>query len=373
MTLKQLDTLLENERKSRAYEVYLHVRSRVMDMLSKDGDGATTPSEYWKEEIKGFEYMFDASPLIVNRLREHCYHLTGVHSYVYRGHHAHKKGAFAGKLDSLRKLDPKSELFVPESPELGGFGHDLNGALVNIDTLKFYESLIAMNKGGLLEPLRNSNDGRKIVVEIGGGWGGFAYQMKTLLPDICYVIIDLPQTLLFSAVYLMTLFPDSRTFIYGDVSSDGMSEDMNSYDFIFLPHYSINEKILPNIDLTINMVSFQEMTDEQILDYVKWSWQGSSPYLYSHNRGRSPHNTQISSDVDTLIGKGYEPKEIEVLPVPYTVLNLPADSKAAFRTNPREMAKVIIKKALTPAKKVLLNSVHNYRHVIWRRRESFCE
>ncbi|MEA3226268.1 MAG: hypothetical protein U9Q07_09985, partial [Planctomycetota bacterium] len=199
MKLQQIDSFLESERQSKAYEIYGRVRERVIDMLSKGREGATIPSEYWKEEVKGFEYMLDASPLIINRLREHSYHLTGVHSYVYRGHHAHKKGAFAGKLQALRKLDPNGDLFVPESPELGGFGHDLDGGLVNIDTLKFYESLIAMNKGGLLEPLQKQPDDRKVVVEIGAGWGGFAYQMKTLLPDMCYVIIDLPQTMLFSA------------------------------------------------------------------------------------------------------------------------------------------------------------------------------
>lgn len=367
MKVRQIDTFLESERQSRAYEVYLRVRERVLDMLAKGREGSAAPSDYWKEEVRGFEYMLDASPLIINRLREHCYHLTGVHSYVYRGHHAHKKGEFAAKLNALRKLDPEGKLFVPESAELGGFGHDLDGGLVNIDTLKFYESLIAMDKGGLLEPLRDGREERKIVVEIGAGWGGFAYQMKTILPDICYVIVDLPQTLLFSAVYLMTLFPESRAFMYGDPAPD----DMRSYDFVFLPHYSISEKILPKIDLTINMVSFQEMTGEQVLDYVKWSWQNRSPYLYSHNRGRSPHNTQLSSDVDTLISKGYEPREVRVLPVPYTVLNLPGDSKAVFRSNPRDMAKVIIKKALAPAKKVLPNSVHNYRHVVWRRQDSF--
>jgi putative sugar O-methyltransferase len=344
-----------------------------MEMLSEESESSTVPSEYWKEEIKGFEYMFDASPLIVNRLREHCYHLTGVHSYVYRGHHAHKKGMFAEKLNSLRELDPTGELFVPESPELGGFGHNLDGALVNIDTLKFYESLIAMNKGGLLEPLRDSHGGRKIVVEIGGGWGGFAYQMKSLLPDTCYVIVDLPQTLLFSAVYLMTLFPDSRSFIYGDSLSSGISEDLNSYDFIFLPHFSINQNILPNIDLTINMVSFQEMTDEQVLDYVRWSWQCGSPFLYSHNRGKSPHNTQLSSDVDSLISRGYTKEEVKVLPIPYTVLGNPGGQKTSFRSDPKEMAKIIIKKALTPAKKAFSSSIHDYRHIAWHRREVFSE
>ena len=52
--------------------------------------------------------------------------------------------------------------------------------------------------------------GRKLVWEIGAGWGGFAYQFKTLFPDVTYVIVDLPELFLFSATYLMTLFPEAK-------------------------------------------------------------------------------------------------------------------------------------------------------------------
>ena len=106
------------------------------------------------------------------------------------------------------------DLFVPESPSLGGFGFEIDGNLVNIDTLKYYEALLAMKKGGLLKRLEGN--GRKIVIEIGGGWGGFVYVLKKLFPDIIYVIVDLPQTLLFSSVYLMSLFPNQ--FLSSDVS-----------------------------------------------------------------------------------------------------------------------------------------------------------
>ncbi len=88
---------------------------------------------------------------------------------------------------------------MPESPRLGGFGHRLDGDLVNIDTLKFYECLIALDRCQVLSELREV-DRRVTVVEIGAGWGGLAYQFKTLFPNTTYVIVDLPPTLLFSIV-----------------------------------------------------------------------------------------------------------------------------------------------------------------------------
>jgi hypothetical protein len=88
----------------------------------------------------------------------------------------------ANKLALLRQKESKG-LLVPELPLLGGFGFTIDGDLYNLDTLKFYECLIALQKAGLLGDLTAEQNDRKIVVEIGGGWGGFAYQLKTLFTD----------------------------------------------------------------------------------------------------------------------------------------------------------------------------------------------
>ena len=58
---------------------------------------------------------------------------------------------------------------MPESLRFGGFGHRLDGDLVNIGTLKFYERLIALDRCQVLTELREV-DRRVTVVEIGAGW-----------------------------------------------------------------------------------------------------------------------------------------------------------------------------------------------------------
>jgi hypothetical protein len=65
------------------------------------------------------------------------------------------------------------------------------------------------------------------------------------------------------------------------------------------------------------MVSFQEMTDAQVTAYVERAQALNCPFLYSLNRDRSSYNPEIGS-VSEIISRFYWPREIAVLPVPYT-------------------------------------------------------
>lgn len=362
----KLNDLITQTTDQLGYQNYKKILPQILAMMEESWQGEALPSSYWQEELEGFDYMFDASPLIVAKLREHCYHLTGLRSYEYRGHHAHKSQAFANKLAALRKLDSRG-LFVPESAVLGGYGHEIDGQLVNLDTLKFYESLIAMDHGGVLEPLRIGS-GHKVVVEIGAGWGGFGYQLKSLCKGLTYVIIDLPPTLLFSSVYLSTAFPDAKVFVYGDGNLEDAMKSIHEYDFVFLPHFLIPQLRIPKIDLAVNMISFQEMTTDQVESYVDWLSKNGCPQIYSHNRGRSPHNTQLS-DVTDLLKHRYNLSEVMLLPVPYTVLNMPNSGSEAEKVvlpkDNKAIARFLLANALRPAKKKLIGpSLADYRHMI---------
>ena len=307
--------------------------------------------------------MLDASPLIIEKLRHHCYHLTGVRVFDYRGHHTHQREAFARKLQVLRQQDD-SNLLVSESPLLGGFGHLIDGALFNVDTLKYYESLIALSKAGLLAQFRaNSGKGKKVVMEIGAGWGGFAYQFKTLCPNITYIIIDLPQTLLFSAVYLRTLFPSASVLTYGDGPMATLLKDYKSYDFIFLPHYFLDDIRVEQLDLTINMVSFQEMTTELVDHYVRKVYQLECPNLYSLNRERSRYNSQLTT-VSSVLSRYYDLTRVKVLDVPYTVIDTGPDHG---RVSVRRFVRSFVRKLLRGNQSS--RSIYSYRHLVGIRSE----
>ena len=94
--------------------------------------------------------------------------MTGIWAYNYRSHRDRDLARHRLKLEALHGIG-RPELFVPESPLLGGFGFDVDGSLVNVDTLKFYEVLLALDKGAVLDELGRPGQ-RPIVCEIGAGW-----------------------------------------------------------------------------------------------------------------------------------------------------------------------------------------------------------
>jgi putative sugar O-methyltransferase len=306
----------------------------MLDSPVDDDEGA---SEYWKEEMDGFDYMLDASPLIINKIREHTFHITGIKSYEYRKHHSHMAEQFEKKCKMLHEVDPWG-LFVPEDEILGGFGHDTSYGKVNVDTLKFYETLIGMEKANCFSEIHGKNG---IVVEIGAGWGGFAYQFKKIFPKVTYVIVDLPPTMIFSYTYLATCFPDAK-FLVLDSKDNINSYNFSDYDFIFVTNFLFNEIALPYVSLGINMVSFQEMTEQQVMNYLTKLKNMGCNQFYSHNRDKSKHNNQINA-VGICMKRIYKIEEISVLRYQYTDL-----------------------KMKPPGNLISKKSIHDYRHLVGR-------
>src|SRR4029453_3528548 len=171
------------------FAAYQRARDAVLRMKSAAGSGPGSASAYWTGELENIDYMVDATPLIVRKLRHHAYHITNTRPYDYREKGDRRRDFFTARLQALRALGGDG-LLVPEAPTLGGFGFDVDGRLVNGDKLKFYEVLIAMQRGGVLDAVRGLE--RPLVCEIGGGWGGFAYQFKTLFPGSTDGVLDFP-------------------------------------------------------------------------------------------------------------------------------------------------------------------------------------
>lgn len=351
-------SFVEKGKTDREYKNYLEAREQVFIMLDngKIFEEDARPSLYWKHELAGFEYMLDASPLVIEKLRHHCYHISGLRDYDYRPHHGHMAALFERKLRLLQAQDTNN-LGVSENPALGGFGFEIDGALYNLDTLRYYECLLAMDSGTLLNQFRDpERSERKIVVEIGAGWGGFAYQFKTLFPNTTYVIVDFPSTILFSAMYLKTVFPQAKTLFLSGGSDSSPYYPITDYDFVFAPHFAWPRLTFDKPDLLINMVSFQEMTNMQVEQYIKKAADWGVPHLYSMNRDRSRHNKELGT-VSAILNKYYTTDEIRVLQI----------SSSRLPTN-------MLKYYLQPVKRLSSGwlgwpkhkSHHDYRHVIGR-------
>lgn len=303
---------------SSGYQAYTEVRRQAFAMRDREDRAAGSvadPSAYWREELDGFDYMLDAPALVVAKLRHHCYHLTGLRPYDYRT----LKDKAQRKVERRRKQllgTGHPDLVIPEPDLLGGFGFRIDGGLYNVDTLKYNEALIALARGGVLDELRRPGH-RPVVWEIGSGWGGFAYQVKTAVPNATLVLSDFPEVFLFSATYLMTAFPDAKVLFEGSGEDPG-ADGWTDYDFVFVSNTRTAAVQPPHLDLTANMVSFQEMRTDQVEAYVEHAARRGSKALYSLNRERSLYNPELTS-VTTIITDRFETREIAVLEDSYVV------------------------------------------------------
>jgi glycosyltransferase involved in cell wall biosynthesis len=317
---------LRNTPEFRAYE---RVRDAVLRMKIHAAGGVLDPSAYWAEELENIDYLIDASPLIVRKLRHHAFHITSVRPYDYRAKADGRREHFEARLQALRALGG-GPLEVPEPPQLGGFGYDIGGRTFNIDTLKFNEVLVGMQRGGVLDEIRRRP--HPVVCEIGSGWGGFAYQFKTLFPNTTYVMVDFAEIFLFSATYLSVMFPDGRIRFCGTPEQPTL-EGIGDADFVFVPHTLAKQVSTLPLDLMINMVSFQEMTQAQIEEYVAIAAAARSPLLYSFNREKSLLNEQLDR-VSTALSTRYQLTGVPVLDSDYptAMRKPPKPGKAAART-----------------------------------------
>ena len=361
---------LINLRETRLFRDYLEIREWIL-RLKALATPTGVPSAYWREELAGFEYMLDASPLVLEKLRHHSFHLTGLKVYDYRTGKEDRIPKFRAKMAMLESAEGARNLLVPEAPDLGGFGFEIDGALVNIDTLKFWEVMIALDKAAVLGGFRDASPGnndagqRRVVWEIGAGWGGFARSFKVLFPRVSYVIVDLPETMLFSALYLKHMFPEARFYLHetGDTEPDW------SADFLLFAHTDLEIVRPPRLDLVLNMVSFQEMTSEQVSGYVEAAWERGAQCLYSLNRERSFYNTELES-VSQILSRRFWPHEVPVLDLPYTRLPEPATELRTLKVESKGTKKQKKKKA-GKERDIVPKRFNNYRHIVgWRKTES---
>ncbi len=172
-------------------------------------------------------------------------------------------------------LDPRWVYRPPLA--FGEIGELFDGVIVNVDTMKYQAKINAALSVGLLQWLDAKP--RPRILEIGGGYGALAYALHSAFPNSSYTIIDLPECLLFSGIYL-TMSKNAPT-------SWGISP-INS-GFRFVPNYMALDLHEP-FDLVINTFSFAEMRRTQATRYIgmmKSEWLQDRGPFYEFNENAS--------------------------------------------------------------------------------------
>ena len=193
--------------------------------------------------------LWNADRHTISTLRAWCDPLNGAPAPEPAQPSAESLERLLRQVTILRKQNGV-ETLVPEPATLGAWGAVVAGQRHSEETLKFAVATAALKHGAVLTPFRSARN-RRIVWEIGGGWGGFAFHFKTLCPNVTYVITGLPDRLLVSAVYLMTVFPDARWRLQGESDADDTWSDWEHLDFLFVDtHPGMNEETLMSVAIS---------------------------------------------------------------------------------------------------------------------------
>jgi putative sugar O-methyltransferase len=310
--MRSQKTRISNQQLEQISTAYEYARSKLSSYLDSSIEHAK--SKYWEEESQSISYLQNATPEILERLREHCHWITGLTAYQYAKHHQKTQSHenLANRLYELIDNYPDIPV-VPERREYAGFGFEIDGNLYNVDTLKYHEVIVGLHKSGIIKDVGN----QPIFIEIGSGFGGLADVLLRHFTKSRIVLIDLPEVLLLAATFLGAWYPDKKLLV--PTKEDMVGNSFEEIDILCIPNVllpSLSQSCI-KANVLINTVSFQEMTSNQVDEYVDFAYQLGIQYVYSLNRDVSNYNKELDSVRDRLLKK-YRIKEISVLETEYT-------------------------------------------------------
>jgi hypothetical protein len=286
---------------AKSREMIRVIKSKIIAMLDErhrlqsESKDLASPSNYWSDFCSFFDYMLGLPEESFSKLRLHTYHLTGDNYQIYY----FDTGAYAETLRAIRQpliagIPCEYLLYEPE----GGIGFPCrNGKIVSQDVLRFQQVVSTLYRYGIISSIANVGIQRKLLLDIGSGYGGLAHHLSNILGNPTCILVDLPETLLFSASYLSLLNPHKRTYVYGpsDFAESVRPDVITSFDFVLVPNYKLDELRHLRFDLALNVSSLQEMRTDQVNRYLDFIAQTCRGVFYSLNEDRHPKNAELGN------------------------------------------------------------------------------
>lgn len=278
------------------------LRDQLRPLLAaRSEDASANVTDLWRRILDVQDYVFDLSPEHLARIRLHTNYFTRFSPSTFlRFIRDRRDPEMAGPVSQYRfyaEAVPE-RLWISEPPLAGSplpTGFPWRGKAVNPEVVRYQACISNLHRAGILDHLRARE--HPVVVEIGGGFGGQALALFEVLPDLplTYIIIDMPNLLLFPGCHLLTNRPQERVMLCrSEQDVVALRDTPNQRRLVLLP-IQLNESIplLPACDLVITMASLQEMSPAQIEHYSASLAERCSGYLYSDNTERHPDNHEL--------------------------------------------------------------------------------
>ena len=155
----------------------------------------------------------------------------------------------------------------------------------SLDTFRYLEYVRKINS-----KLCNIKNIQRYL-ELGSGNGGFVRTLKLLNPKLKITLIDLPEVLFCSRIFLQETFPDSHHVFIRSKDDLNLSEIKNA-DFLYLSH-SLFENwsaLKIKIDLFCNMRSIGEMPMRVTAKYMQILKDVEIENIFLENRFLNPYS-----------------------------------------------------------------------------------
>ena len=163
---------------------------------------------------------------------------------------------------------------LPPAKRIGGrFYYRFGNYEVDFNSVKYLTQYLTLQR------YINISSSIKSVLEIGGGYGGFAEQVLHH-NSIPYYIIDIESSLVVSYYYLSQAFPEKKLVLHLDRFDEKSTGDI---------HF-ISSKLAKSIknqqwDLVVNSESFSEMPSSVSNEYFSLIQENNRvSYFYNYNR-----------------------------------------------------------------------------------------
>ena len=138
--------------------------------------------------------------------------------------------------------------------------------------LRLSEKLLfyALATGDLLRHIPYS-PAHHYVLDIGAGYGTLAAILKNYIPKSTYILVDLPEVLVFAAYYLKETLPNASIGLLDDLDhldDANFKESLAEYDFLLIPPAALKKIPSKQIDLVISTASMGFLTQESLSFYL---------------------------------------------------------------------------------------------------------
>lgn len=284
-----------------------HLKRCVGAMLAEraayEGAETAAASPIWDEVLGVHRYLMNLAPEDFRNIRFHAGIVAGV---IFNFWHPYPKpdpnqvAAHTRYADFVKDLPYEYWLGEPPEPQLPRpIGIEYRGRVINHNLARFQRTVSNLYFSGVIDHLFGGGGERRIVFEVGGGYGGLAHAMGNLAPGrIVCAVMDFPEMMLFQYPFLELKNPGRSIYLYDPETFDAerLASEIGGYDYVLLPNYILGRlDAFPPIDVFVNMQSFQEMSRAQIGEYLDFAARKTVACVYSDNLDRHPYNPETFS------------------------------------------------------------------------------